>query len=88
VNPVIALWLQAWALVGRVAELGRYPLFQLEIINLLRYLIATFVGVLGKSGARKQFFMGIRTPESGIFPMVEFYSVFSGFVVIKPFRGN
>jgi hypothetical protein len=27
--------------VGRVAELGRYPLFQLEIINLLRYLIAT-----------------------------------------------
>ena len=44
-NPVIALWLQAWALVGRVAELGRYPLFQLEIINLLRYLIATLVGV-------------------------------------------
>jgi hypothetical protein len=43
VNPVIALWLRAWALVGRVAELGRYPLFQLEIINLLRYLIATLV---------------------------------------------
>ena len=44
-NPAIALWLQAWALVGRVAELGSYPLFQLEIINLLRYLIATLVGV-------------------------------------------